>query len=259
MEMANDAKPIEKPTTAARLKIIKHLSFASLLGLLLHSFFPNVQLPRSEKRCGNGDIILLRFRHDKLEPPQLLVAEAAGQVVVYQARCLHVTVADGWTHKLEASPFQLSAHGTGLLGFSRHLRERFEDVVDGFAAHEFPDELVEAAEFALDFKEVLGVGYSGVNFCAVLYHAIRSHEASEVARGVLCDFFWVEVVKRCAEPRSPLQNESPREPSLKRIQNQKLKMFGVVVDGDAPLLIVVPDIERCGNVPASFAFGAHGF
>jgi hypothetical protein len=74
------------------------------------------------------------------------------EVIVDHAHCLHQRVANGRAHELEASFFQMLAHGIGLDRESWDLPWVSPGIDDGLAANELPEVAVEAAELALKGK-----------------------------------------------------------------------------------------------------------
>src|SRR5437870_4341524 len=82
-------------------------------------------------------------------PAQLGMPEAAHHVVVDHAGGLHVGVADGGAHELEAAGLEVLAHGVGQRVPGRDLPRAEPAVVPRPSFHEPPDIAVEAAELGL--------------------------------------------------------------------------------------------------------------
>lgn len=57
------------------------------------------------------------------------------------------------------------------------------------------------------------------------------------------DLLQIKIVKGLSEGLPLVEDTLPGEPRLKALQNQHFKQPAVVVDGDAPLLVVIPDIK----------------
>ena len=92
---------------------------------------------------------------------------AGGKVVVDHAGGLHVGIADGGTDKGEAAFFKCRTHGIGFFRFGGKLFRGLPFVLNRFVICELPDELIETAEFLLDFQKGLGVSDRAPNLQAV--------------------------------------------------------------------------------------------
>ena len=181
---------------------------------------------------------------------------AAVLVVVYDADGLEIGVDDGGACELHPAAAQVGRH------LVRQRRGRAGDAVavpDGFPLGEVPDIGVEAAPLVLDGKEDTGIIHGGVELPAVADDGGVLHERVDLLCTVLRDSPGVKAVQRGAERLPLMQDAGPRESGLKRLQQEQLERIAVVMVRAAPLLVVVPDIERVGQVDPSAAFrGGHG-
>src|SRR5262249_23258315 len=86
---------------------------------------------------------------------QLGVAETIDQMIVYHAHRLHESITNRAAHKLEASPFQVLAHGIRVRGLRWDFLHRSPGVLLGLVANKSPDVPIKRAEVVLHGKEGL--------------------------------------------------------------------------------------------------------
>ena len=92
----------------------------------------------------------------------LLVAVATDKVIVHHAGGLHVSVDDCAADELESAFLQVLAECVGFFAGRRNLLAGFPFVLLGLAVDELPNVFIKAAEFILNFQELLRVGDGGV-------------------------------------------------------------------------------------------------
>lgn len=120
---------------------------------------------------------------------------------------------------------------------------------EGFAAfspyrlifHETPNVVVEAAKLALHCQERFCVSDGGIDLEAITNDAGILQKRRDFALVVFGDLLWIETVESGAIVVTLAKNGFPTEPRLSSFENQKLKKTLVVVNGHAPLFIVVGD------------------
>ena len=86
---------------------------------------------------------------------QLLVPEAAHQMIVDHPDSLHEGIADGWSYKTEAPLQQIFAHGVGFGGPRGKALGPFVDLRT--ASGELPDVAIKAAELFLHSEKRLRI------------------------------------------------------------------------------------------------------
>src|SRR5271168_2772081 len=90
--------------------------------------------PTTKIECFGG-IPVGSLPRDRLLP----IAKAGSDVIVHHAGGLHVGVADGRSHKPEATLAQILAHSVGFRGHGGNLRHRTPAIAFGRAAYKTPD------------------------------------------------------------------------------------------------------------------------
>src|SRR5262245_43401893 len=78
-------------------------------------------------------------------------------MIVHHSHGLHESVADRAAHQLEASPFQVLAHGIRFRSLGRDFLERLPGVLLRLVSNESPDVLVKGADFVLYGQEYLRI------------------------------------------------------------------------------------------------------
>jgi len=177
----------------------------------------------------------------------LSVAKAIHQVVVDHADRLHESVTDGGADEVEASALQVFAHGIGLGGTRRHLMQRAPGVLAGLSAHKLPDVGIKASELLLHFEKCLGVPDGRFNLQPITDDAGIGQQLLDFLPAVAGNHKRVKAIKRHAVVLSLLQDGVPTQASLGAFQNKKLEEPLVIVQGRAPLLVMVMDGEVVGG------------
>ena len=72
------------------------------------------------------------------------------------------------------------------------------------------------------------------------------------------DFGRIEVSEHSAVGVALLQDGGPAKSCLGAFEDEEFEKGVVVVDGDAPLVVVVVDHERVGAGPGASGLGGHG-
>src|SRR5439155_4792453 len=84
------------------------------------------------------------------DPSNLVMSEAANEVVVHHPYRLHVGIADRRSHECESSPLQIRAHRVGLFRPRGNLTHALPTIPPGPVADELPHVRVERSGFLLN-------------------------------------------------------------------------------------------------------------
>ena len=87
------------------------------------------------------------------------------------------------------------------------------------------------------------VGNCGRDFEAVADDARVGEQRSDFLGIVARDFLCVEKIEDFAVTRALEQNRVPAQASLRAFQDKKLEEHAIVVDRNAPFLVVIGDID----------------
>ena len=136
--------------------------------------------------------------------------------------------------------------GLGLGGLGGHV---LVVPTKGLVARELPDVTVEGTELFLDIQEALGVVDDGLDFASVADNARVGHQALDVGVGVGGDLLGVEAGEGFAEVLPLVEDGLPGEAGLHTLQAEELELLAVVVDGDAPLVVVVGHHQGSSGEP----------
>src|SRR2546425_9475439 len=109
------------------------------------------------------------------------VSSATHKMIVYQTCRLHEGVADRRPDKAETPLPECFRQGIGLAGPCGNVPQRAPAVHLWRAADEAPDELIEAAGFALDFEKGAGVRYRTFDLEPVAHDAGVGEQAVDAA------------------------------------------------------------------------------
>jgi hypothetical protein len=126
-----------------------------------------------------------------------------------------------------------------------------------FSMDKLPDKSVERTELILNLRKLTSVVYSRRNLRSIPNHIRVTNKALHVFVGVLGYFSWVEIIEGFPQGFSPPEYKLPSQTRLKTFQNEKLKQRSVIMDGNAPLLIMVLDIKGIVRIPASYELFTH--
>jgi len=108
-------------------------------------------------------------------------------------------------------------------------------------------------------QERARVGNGGVDLGAVAHDAGVAQQPPHVARVEARDLPGIEAGERAPVRRAFFQDRDPRQPRLRAFQQEELEEPAVLTDGDAPLAVVIDDVERIAGPEAAGRLGArHG-
>ena len=160
-------------------------------------------------------------------------------MIVHHACGLHKCVANRGADETESALLQILAHGVRFRGSRRYTPWAAPRLPQRFPAGELPDVCVEAAEFALHFQKRPRVRNRGRNFQAIANDARIGEQGAHFSCVVPRDFGSLETVEDLAVALALPQDRLPTESRLRALKDQEFEQAAVVVDGHAPLFIVV--------------------
>jgi len=175
-----------------------------------------------------------------------VVAETTHQVIVDQAGGLHQGVDDGGADKAEAAFLQVLAPCRGLWGYGRHLAVGLPLVADRRAANKLPGVGVEGAKFVLHFQKGLRVGNGRGDFQAVTDDPGIGQKLPHSFGIEQRDFSGVKPAENFTVTLALFQDGIPAEACLRAFESQEFEPEAFVVNGNAPLFVVVGDVQRIG-------------
>src|SRR5260370_638978 len=161
-----------------------------------------------------------------------------------------VIAVDGQGDEGETTALQIVAHGIGLSSASRDIPYGSPAVLDRAAVDEAPLVGVEASELLLQVEKRLGVLDRRFNLGPVAHDPRICQKRGDLPFVVAGDLPRVEPVERAPVGVPLAQDRAPAQPRLGTLEDEKLKKDAIVVQGNAPLLVVVGDVQRVGACPA---------
>lgn len=177
------------------------------------------------------------------------MTETGNDMIVHYSHSLHKRIDYRRADKFKAALFQVLAYPVGERGAHGNVGEGFRAVDYRGVVNIAPDELIEAAEFALNFKERFGIGNGGVYFQLVADNSRVRQQLGDLFIAVLGDFARVEVVERLSEVFAFMEYCYPRKPRLHSLKYQHLEELAVVMLGATPFVVVVGYVYRVGARP----------
>lgn len=188
-------------------------------------------------------------------PLNLGMARAGRQVVVDHAGGLHEGVADGRADELEAGPAQRLAHRIRLRRFGRHFGQRRALVLDRRAIDKAPEEFAERLPVGGQRQVGTGVLDGGGDLGAVADDAGIGEQRGDFLVAIAGDQRRFETVEGAPVVFPLLEYRRPRQAGLRAFEDQQFEEGTVVMERDAPFLVVVFAVKV-----KSFAPGAafHG-
>src|SRR5207247_7738733 len=172
-------------------------------------------------------------------PGHLTLAETTHDVVIDHADGLHVRVDDGGTDESEATAYQVLTEGVGLVGLRWDVLDRSRAILSRAPVDETPLISGETPELVLHAQEGAGVLDRGFNLEPVSNDARVSEELLHLAGIEARDALGIEAGKGLAVGFPPPQDRDPAQAGLGTFEYQELEQFLVVMNRDAPLLVVV--------------------
>ncbi len=160
-------------------------------------------------------------------------------MVVHHAHGLHKRVADGRSHKIEASSLQRSTQSIRLRSPRRDLMLPLPRIQSRPAVHKLPHVAVETAEFFPHPQQGLGIPHRRRDLQPVAYDAGIAQQLCDLPPVVARYASHIELVKRGAIVFPFVENRLPAQPGLRPFEDEKLKKRAVIVHRHAPFFIVI--------------------
>jgi hypothetical protein len=192
--------------------------------------------------------------------PAGLMTKAPDDVIVDEARCLHVRVDDRTANELKAAFLEVLAKRIGLRRRRRNIRVLFEVILDGLGAHKLPDVFAETAKFFLHGEKRPGIRYGRVHLETIAHDARVQQQFFNALVRKASDLYRVKVSECLTVAFTLVEYRRPAEARLRAFEDQELKLHAVVVKRNAPLRVVILDVveaDTFGPFAACYWF-CHG-
>src|SRR5207237_9876413 len=121
---------------------------------------------------------------------------------------------------------------------------------------EAPEQRSEPALLLLDAQEAARVGHRPRDLRPVADDAGVLHQLLDAGGSKARDARGLESVEGAAEPFALAQDDQPGEPGLESVEHQLLEERPRIAFGNAPLLVVVADVQGVARGPGA---AGHGF
>lgn len=170
------------------------------------------------------------------------MSKTGDQVIVDQARGLHVGVKRSTPDKSKPSLLHIRTQPVGNIGGRRHFPHCFPVVLDRFPIHKPPDVITKASELFLYGNESLCIGYGGPNFRFVANYLWIGKQLLNFLFGEPGYFLHFKVGEGFTIAFPFFEDGTPAETCLRTFQGQKLKLLPVIPHRHTPFPVVVLDI-----------------
>ena len=167
------------------------------------------------------------------------MAEAADQMIIYQARGLHECIANGGTHKRKSSRFEITAERIRFPAARGNVTMPSAMMDDGLAVDEAPEILIEAAEFLLHLQEGCGIADRGLNLQPIADNTSILKQPTHVTGIKSSNFLGIKLGKSPAIRLTLLQNGFPTQSGLGPIEHNELKELLILVQRHTPFTIMI--------------------
>jgi hypothetical protein len=179
------------------------------------------------------------------------MTKARHDVVVHQPDGLHPRIDARRPDELE----RLALERCRYLGCERRLGRAvllaLPPVLDGPSTDEAPGPGGEIIPCLLQVEHRAGIVDRGVDLCPRADDPGVGQQARNVARAEAGHAFGSEACKGPAKALALSQDGEPRQARLESVEHEVLPERAGVVDGDAPLFVVVSDEERVVTDPTA--------
>ena len=175
---------------------------------------------------------------------QRLTTKTIYGVVVDHADSLHECVANRRSRELETTLLQVAAERIGLGRARRNLPRRVPLIHLRPAANEGPDVCVEASELALHGQKVFRVCDRTIDFEPVSNDTRIPQKAGDAIVSESRDFGRIKAGKRGAIGFTLVENGLPAQARLRSFEREELEQYAIVMNGRAPLGIVIRNRQR---------------
>ena len=162
-------------------------------------------------------------------------------MIIDHSNGLHMGVKHGRTQELESPFLQIFRPKDRFRALSGVIIQAFKPVDPGLSGDPGPHVAGKVPKFPADLEESLGVMDGGEYFGPVTDDALILQQPADLAGPETGDFLEIKPGKILAEILAFIQNRPPGKTRLERFQNQELENFPVVMDRNAPFLVMVPE------------------
>jgi len=173
-------------------------------------------------------------------------------VVVDEPGGLHERVAGRGADEAEAAPFQLLAHRRRLGGLRRDLRDAAPAVHLRLAVDERPEQL---RERSVERKRRARIADDSLDLAAVADDACIAEQPLDIGLAEPRDPLGTPVREGASIALALAQDRRPRQACLGAFEIEQLEEGTVVSLRNAPLLVVVGDVERIAERDSGTAGG----
>ena len=116
-------------------------------------------------------------------------------------------------------------------------------VLNGVTIYELPNVNIKAVKLLLNLEKCLGIRHGRVDLQSIADDCTIGHQTLNPLQGKTCHLLGIEAGKGFAVPFPLVENRSPTQACLGTFQSEKLKLFLIVMNGNAPFLIMVRLVE----------------
>ena len=169
-------------------------------------------------------------------------------MLVIHADGLEQGVDDGGTDEFHAALLEFLGDGDG---FRRDAERGRRASHDGTAIDEGPEPAGETSVLRGEREEHTGVGHDGREFAAMTDEARVPHPDLDLRRPEARDLPGVEVGEDPAVTLALTEHREPSQAGLRALEDQLLEQQPVIVDGHAPLVVMIRHVERVIPAPGA--------
>jgi len=164
---------------------------------------------------------------------------ATDQMVVHKSGRLHEGITDCGSDKTKAALLQRFGQGVRLRSARRNVTLTTPTVEFWRLFDEGPDESIETAELVLDREQRAGVADGALDLEAIAYDGGAFQQRLDATAVESCNPRRIEFGKGTAITVALVENRLPGKPGLGAFQHQKLEQPPIVMERNAPFLVVI--------------------
>ncbi len=164
-------------------------------------------------------------------------------MIVDEPRGLQVRIENGAAHKAKAALFQILAERVRDRTGGGHFGLGEPPMALGLAPHETPDVVVEAAKGRLKLEKRPRIGDGCGDLEPVADDAGIQQQLLDAGWREAGDLHRIEIDKRPPVAFPPVQDRGPGQARLGALENQKLELLAIIVDGHTPFPVVVLEVD----------------
>ena len=155
---------------------------------------------------------------------------------------------------LKASLFESGTDPVGQVVFGLPFTTVVFRIDVGLVIRKSPDEGIKAAIFLDDLQEAPGIVDDGTDLSPGLDHTLGVQNPINVILRVSGDFMIIKIIEALAEDLPFFQHQRPTQAALHHFQHEKFKMLLIVMEQDAPFLVVVALVQTAIAAPCTASF-----